>query len=618
MIRIDSFDPDSKIVWGFRLDVDGFTGTDYYELDQQAAQSAINRYLDHRERLYTDAPPELDGTTSWLIHGLARIPWLWEDFQVYYLFAKLRIVLADEPQAVNCVVSVDRPVDSALAQLCEEFDVEYSSPVKSTSTLEAGGTLDSWIASLIGGFSTRLSAALARLQLWLMFYLFAGVRPFVVKIYKITRSQADTRILLNAFKDHSHRFFDAPAELENRNRRVGYAVYDEPAMSGLKPFIRRGLRTVRRTVDPEEPVHVEWYATLSAFRTTIEKTSEFRSTLASVAGRAGTNADSPEFSYLAGQLQTLSTNMAFQVLFKKAAFEGFADNFADQTWVHARPPTKDIPRLMAMVGERKGITTVAVAPHYYSETRVSSRFTGIEVNDEEAVTLPDLNVVFEPLSARRFKNEGLPSTTIAIARDKAANEARVIADGPKIPGRREISSVGSPSGSDGGPARVLVLLDEPLDNRNLIQALERGVANRTDVELVFKPHPFYPPGDDLFEGFRADRFDVTAPDADLAELVETCDICLSIYSTAAFPALARAIPVVWVPFVSPNHILMDLTSEVGLRADDSEELVNQLDRLVREDSFYEEQARACARFADRELVPDADAPSLADLLEQTI
>lgn len=622
MIRIEPYNPDSAIIQGFSVDADGLSGTDNYELDTEAAEMAIDRYLADRDRMYTDPPADLDGTISWLIHGLARIPWLWEDFHVYFLLAKLRLLLDDDPQAVTCDGPVDNSVDSAVAHLCTTYDVEYRPCLHFTNTNNPDKTL----RSAFNAFGTRLPSPLfevaAHVRLWLLYVLFVVFRPLVLELYARGRESTEVRIWLNAFKDHSHRFVDAPSELADRGVQVGFAVYDEYAMSGVTAFVHRGFEALRDALDTEEPIHVEWFATPRAFRRAIRVTPRVQNAMRRVAVKARNEADSPESIYLAKQVETISTRFAFQTLFMEVALQGFADAYDDDTWVHARPATKDLPRLMALIGDREDITTVAVAPHYYSKRRISSRFTEREINGPEARTLPDLNAVFEPLSAKRYREQGMSPSKIAVVSDKAESEARVLPKGGDRTPNPDSASADTPSPatppSDGTPSRILVVLDNHLDNKPLVDAIERAIPDVSDVKLVFKPHPFYPPPDGLFEGLTDDVFEVTAPDASLADLVDDCDICMAVYSTATFPALSRAIPVVWVPFVSPNHIWMDLMEDVGIRTEDPEHLGDTLDRLINDERFYVEQARECERFAGRHLVPDADAPSLAKVLEETL
>lgn len=652
---------------GFEVDADALSATDAYELDRQAVSAAIDRYLDHRERLYANPPPELDDTTLWLVYALGRSTRAWMEFHVYFLLAKVRALLTEAPQPVETTCELDESIERALADLCDEHEVEFHSSAAERSTADHESTTEhglstdqdtrtddgpstrpgsaterdqsdhpirlgsryDWAGRRLGVLThhvrSRATESVERGRRWLLFLLFVVVRPLVLRLYASARGSVDVRFWLHPIEPHRERFFGAPADMASRGQQVGYAVYDVVAIRGLTGFLRRGVETVLTAFDPDEPVHVEWYAEpmglFRALRATPGLSEAIRRT-----GQAAVNtADSPEYAYLARQVESVSDELVFHLLFIERAIDGFGSRFDDGAWSHPRSPTKLTSRLTALVGDREGIATVAIAPHYFAETRINTRLTDTETEGREAYTLPDVCAVFEPRSATTLRKQRVPSEVV-VARDKVESETGRIAH-DELPAetaeteseatgrsRQEDPTRSRVSPSDDGHKRMLVIMDLPDENAELVDILSAALRDRTGVELVFKPHPFYPPDGTLFEGLDVD-FEVTAPDAALADLVESCDVCVTIYSTAAFPALVEAIPVIWVPFVTSGHIRMDLMTEVGIRADEPGDVAAALERLVDDEAFYAEEAEACAAFAARELVPDGDAPWLADVLE---
>lgn len=616
MIHIERYgvSKSSPIPHGFRVNVDGLSNAESYELDRQAAQLAIDRYLDHRERLYADSPEEIDGTTLWLVYGLGRSPRIWEEFYVYFLLTKLRIILSEDPQPVEFVGTVDQEVDSALTSLCEEYDVKYYPSSPHNPSNKYGDPFRSGFNGFVRKLLHPFLKAFTRIQYWLIYFTLIVVRSVVLKLYELIRRPVEVRFWLHPLEPHRNRLFDAPADLESRGRRIGYALYDYTAMNGLHAFIRRGVLTLRRAFDPDQPINVEWYADPAAVRRAIVVAPRICNAIQRAAEQAREKAECPEFTYLTRQLDTVSTDLIFQFLFIENAIEEFSKEIDDDAWCLPRSPTKLTTRLISLAGDQEDITTVAVIPRYHSDTRISCRFTNSGVEGKEAIALPDLCVVFEPLSAKTLRGENLPSK-IVVARDKVETEACTNDGGNGSLNRLAATASSFAPTPPCHPIRVLIILEDPVDNLELVNAIKCTIHDFPDVRLVFKPHPFYPPDESLFTGLTSIDFEVTPPDASLANLVQSCDICIAMYSTATFPALSQATPIIWVPFASPNHIWMDLMDEVGIRADDPEDIVDALKRLVRDDTFYNKNATECSKFAHSKLIPNTDAPTLADLLD---
>lgn len=602
---------------GFQIDVDGLSPGDLFEIDRKAASEAIERYLADRERLYNGAPAELKGTNLWLVRGLGRLPasTLWVEFQVYFLFARLRLVLSENPQPVRCIPAVDQDLSDGLKLLCEEFEVEYIPEYRDSNA----GTNDCSKTSVLEGTKRRLHerivGAYGRLRPWLILAVFVFVRPVILALYKFTQMRVDVRIWLHPFEDHLTRLYDAPKDLQARGYRTGYALYNFHAMVSLKRFVTTGLETTQRAFEPDRPEPVEWYLKPGEFLGTLLEAPRLRDTIRRVGREASERADSPEFAYLALQPETASTRLVVQSLLIERAIEGFSNHVADEIWCIPRGLTKITPRLIATIGERADLTTVGVSPHFTAETRVGYHLTEPEIEGRARKTHPDLYVVFEPRSAETLRKRQPPSR-IAVARDKMEAETLESGDSVEFQGETTSSTSLSISPPDDSGTRVLVILTVPADNNEIVDALESISGDLPDIELVFKPHPLVPREDGLIDGLQDIDLEVTPPEASLADLIGTCDICIAMYSTAAIPALARATPVVWVPLGSPNHLRMDLITEVGLRADHPDDLASAIERLVEDDAFYAEQARECAEFAREELVPDPDVASFAELIEE--
>lgn len=306
--------------------------------------------------------------------------------------------------------------------------------------------------------------------------------------------------------------------------------------------------------------------------------------------------------------------MVFQYLFTEQALDQFAGEVNDEIWCYAHPVNVNICKMMNLVGERNGISTVNVAPHYYSWTRISNRFSEREVQGPERIALPDMFVVFEPRSKRNLKEQGIDSRKIVVARDKVEAEAGSIDNIYSNCYTRNFKKTPSVKSIRSEITRILVILHTPKENADLVEAVEKAAREISDIEVVFKPHPFFPPDDQLFDMFKSGDYKVTSPDTEFEKIIKKCDICISIYSTAAFPVLINAIPVVWVPFVGENFVFMDLLNDIGIRADEPDDLVNTLDRLIHDETVYNKQAQDCAEFAAEELVPEANSPSLASVL----
>jgi CDP-glycerol glycerophosphotransferase (TagB/SpsB family) len=146
------------------------------------------------------------------------------------------------------------------------------------------------------------------------------------------------------------------------------------------------------------------------------------------------------------------------------------------------------------------------------------------------------------------------------------------------------------------------MLQGPEENERLIESVV-AATRQVSADLVFKPHPFFP-AEDLLADLEVDH-QVADPDTSLAELIAGADVCLSIYSTATFPALIRATPVVWLPFAGENHVFVDLIDEVGVRVDGTEELADELEAL-RDPDRYRSVAEQCQRYATDALYPSTD------------
>lgn len=624
MIRIeyyvDSSESDTAVKFhGFQINLDGLSTNEQFELDRKAAQKAIERYVDHREKLYSDAPAELNNTNVWLVCCLGRLPakTLWEEFHVYFLLARLRLLLSETPQPVKCVATVDESVSDALTSICDEFNVEYYPDFQEPNGLNLTNTIESFLIGSENRLQDRFTGAINCLRAWIIFSLFSFLRPIILKLYSVTRTPVDVRFWLHPLEDHLTRLYDTPTDLDSRGYNTGYALYNFHAMARVKFFIMTAIKTVYRTVDPDRPEPVEWYIDPKDFRQSLTEAHQFRAAIRDVGSRAKEQAGSPEYAYIAQQLETVSYEVIIQSLFLEYAIEGFSESITDEVWCVPRGLTKITPRLLSKIGELSDITTVGVSPHFISRTRVGYILTNSVLNGPEGVTMPDLYVVFEPLSAQTLREQE-PPLNIAVARDKMGVETYESEDSNAIQNQSLATTSSLISPSNSSQTRVLVLLTLPTDNREIVDAFKSITGDIPDLELVFKPHPLAPHPDGLVDGLQDIDFEVTSPDAPLADLIETCDICIAMYSTAAIPALAQATPVIWAPLRSPNHIRMDLITEVGIRADDPNDLARALEQLIKDESFYKDNAQECVSFAKNKLVPDADDPTLVDLIEDTI
>lgn len=601
---------------GFQIDVDGLSPGDLFEIDRKAASVAIERYLADRERLYDGAPARLKRTNLWLVRGLGRLPasTLWVEFQVYFLLARLRLVLSENPQPVRCIPTVDRPVSDGIKLICEEFEVEYVPEFRDGNLGNNGRSKTSVLEDTKRRLNEKIGGAYGRLRPWLILGIFVLVRPAILALYQFTQMRVDVRFWLHPFEDHLTRLYGAPDDLQSRGFRTGYALYNFHAMVSLKRFVSTGLETIRRGFEPDRPEPVEWYLNPREFLGALLEAPRLRDTIRHVGREASERADTPEFAYLARQSETASTRLVVQSLLIERAIEGFSNHVTDEIWCIPRGLTKITPRLIATIGERADLTTVAVSPHFTAKTRVGYHLTEPETEGRAQKTHPDMYVVFEPLSEETLRKQQPPSR-LAVARDKM--EVETLESGALAECQEEIATntPSSISAPDDSPPRVLVLLTVPADNNKIVDALESISDDLSDVELVFKPHPLVPRENGLTDGLQDVNVEVTPPEASLADLIGTCDICIAMYSTAAIPALARATPVVWAPLGSPNHLRMDLITKVGLRADDPDDLASAIERLVEDGAFYIEQARECAKFSKEELIPDPDVPSLAELIE---
>lgn len=594
----------------FQIEVDGLSDVDSIELDRQAALLARERYNDHIDRLYRGAPDELEETISWVL--LPRGNRVWKTFRGYFLHAKLRILLSKDPQPVYRCCYVNPSIDNMLVSLCEEHNVDYRHISKNQSKKSTNN-----LRSALEVFETRFPQHISKflyLTRWFIFILFIVLRPIILNLYKFERDPVKVRFWVDPRLPDRDRFFNSPDNVNSKGETAGYACYDANATSSVWGFILSTLANVQMAFDPNQPISVEWYTDPEDFRRVIELTPH----IADITRRAGRLAkdqsNSPDFTFLARQLETVPTDVVFQALLLESAIKGFGRKVDDEVWTHTQNLTKFLPRILAIIGDQEDIATVAVANHYYSETRITDHFTERETDDREAVILPDLFVVWETRSATTLREQGIPTEKIAIARDKLEAEARDIEENYTIKHSPPSTNDSSTTNTEDRSVRVLVPLQETTDDIGLSAALEHVSNSLPNIKFVIKPHPYFTPHDSLLELLEENNFVITSADTSFAKIIDICDICVSMYSTATFPALACATPVVWVPFASPNQFFMDLIGEVGIQTDDPEDLAETLERLIQDETFYEKQARECAQFADRELVPDADVPSLANML----
>lgn len=594
----------------FQIDVDGQSGDDSIELDRRAARLARDRYHDHLDRIYAGPPAELEGTITWLM--LPRGNRVWKAFRGYFLHAKVEILLSENPQPVHRGCDVGPAIDGMLARLCDAHDVEYHVTSESGSTEREQGP-----GSALDAFENRFPQhedTVASIRRWVIYLLFVALRPFIVNLYTMVRESVIVRFWVHPTLPDRDRFFDAPATLNSGRRRAGYACYDGTITDGVRAFLSHTVETTRQAFDPDHPVPVEWFAEPADFRRAIELAPHVAELTRLTGKRASERSTSPDFRLLAAQLETVSTDAVFRALLLESAVDGFADEVSDDVWTHTQNLSKFLPRLLSVVGERADVDTVAVANHYISETRITDGFTDREIHGPESVILPDLFVVWEDRSSAALRDQGIAADKVEIARDKVEAEARDLDEGYEIREPATANTATSTGTGNDRQVRVFVPLQETSDDVGLSAALEHVSNSLPNVTFVLKPHPYFTPHDSLLELLDDDNFVMTAADTSFADVIEVCDVCVSVYSTATFPALARAVPVVWAPFASPTHFFMDLIGEVGIQTADAEELADAIERLALDETFYEKEARECAEFADRELVPDADAPSLAEVL----
>lgn len=593
-----------------RVTADGVSASDSLDLDRRAVRLARDRYLDHLDRLYDHPPDELEDSITWQL--LPRRNKAWGTFRGYFLHAKLQLLLSDDPQPVDCLCEVDESIGSLLESICDEHGVQFhASPPNRRETEE--NHLHRGFAAVKKRFSQRFSKSV-QIRLWIIYFIFVIFRPVVLNLYRIAREPVDVRFWLDPVLPQRDRFFDAPTDLGKRGFQVGFACYDLTGMESVRNFISRARDAVRTASDSEQPVSVEWYIDPPDFRRSIEATSHVTNTIKRESTRARLLSDSPDFAFLARQLEAVSPYIVFQLLFMERAVRGFAEKNGDTVWTHAQTTSKYLPRLLAIIGDREGITTVAVAPHHYSTSRVTNSYSDNEIESGRSGGLPDQFAVFEPRSATTLEEQGIPPERIDVAHDKVAAEAGGV-DGSNSNGGRDGDTTAPPiSIPKEPPIWVFVPLQEPTDDIGLGEPLAHASNAFPEIKFVIKTHPFFSPDGRLFEDLEDDAFVVAKSDASLSDLIDACDICVSVYSTATIPALKKGLPVVWVPFASPNHVSSDLTDEVGIRADDPQDFANVLEGLVRDETVYEEHARKCEQFAESELVPGDDSPTLADLL----
>lgn len=168
---------------------------------------------------------------------------------------------------------------------------------------------------------------------------------------------------------------------------------------------------------------------------------------------------------------------------------------------------------------------------YYDATRPS----GMEHLLETAEVTPPERARAEALIA-----------AITAARLSKYNVGRAAAFLPEADGRERILVVGQVA-SDAGVSRTMsATLDcagSPNINRDLLAAARDEFA---DALIVYKPHP------DVAGGLRpghiepadlASLADVAVGDADIVDLIETCDRLVTLSSLAGFEALLRGKPV---------------------------------------------------------------------------
>lgn len=595
----------------FQIDVEGQSGKDSIELDRRAARLARDRYHDHLDSIYGSSPAELQGTITWLM--LPRGNRVWKAFRGYFLHAKLEILLSENPQPVNRRCDMGPAIDGMLARLCDAHDVEYHVTSEARSSPRVHGPTSTFDA-FESQFPQRVDSV-AYIRRWVIYLLFVALRPVIVNLYKIVRDPVSVRFWIHPTLPDRDRFFDAIATLNSGRRRAGFACYDRNITTGVRAFLSHTVETIRQAFDPDRPVPVEWFAKPAELRRAI-KLAPHIAEMTRLTGKRASKQFDPDFTILAGQMQTITTDAVFQALLHESAIDGFADEVSDDVWTHTQNLSKFLPRLLSVIGERADIATVAVANHYISETRITDGFTDREIDGAESVILPDLFVVWEDRSLATLRNQGIAAEKVVVARDKVEAEAKDLEEGYEIQ-KSARTNVSAPTENDNvRRLRVFVPLQETSDDIGLSAALEYVSNSLPYVTFVLKPHPYFNPHDSLLELLDDDNFVITAADTSFADVIEVCDVCVSVYSTATFPALAQAVPVVWAPFASPTHFFMDLIGEVGIQTTDAEELADAIERLALDEIFYEEQARECAEFADRELVPDADVPSLAEVLSE--
>lgn len=608
--------PNTKFL-GYRVESDKMSSAELFELDLMAARQALNRYLRHRDRIWNILPSDIQSKTVWKIHGRGRIPikFLWKEFHVYFLIAKIRILLSNDPQPVECDQSIDKTVSLAVVDICEDFDVEYRGPYPQTNQNNHNSLLHIFYRDYLSKLNI-LNITLDSIQRWLILFLYTFVRPVVLKLHHNDRLSTDVRFWQDPSDDNNTRFQEAPNEVTARGMDVSYATHNFLTVyPGIKTFIKGFKNTVKNGLNEKNQIPIEWYIEPTEFRRAIYEAPELFKTIQKAVRQTEKRANSPEYIFLAKHIRnTVSTQLLFRLLLIKSAMEGFACSVRKEVWCYSQHPLKVYPRLINDVGEQECIKTIGVAPSYFSERSPGTKYTKSEINGPEAISHPDFWAVFEPGCAETLKKEKILSE-ITVVRDKFEEE--VIMDRDDRPTCvRKISNNPELLFPNQDKLRVLVLLTIPTDNKVLLESLQEVGECLHDFKFVFKPHPLFPPEDDLFEKFEVIHFAVTSIDASLAKLAESCDICISMYSTAAVPAFARGTPVIWAPLQSPNHIRIDLLEKVGIRADNPEELAESLNRLGKNEVYYQKKVKEGIRFANDKLLPDRHSPSIADIIEK--
>lgn len=556
--------------FGYAVRCNGLSQADEITLSSDAIDSANELFLSHLELAYR-LPILSDSGVNiwWTIFPTDRFDQLKSTNYLYFSCALLRSILEKGAREVVFACELPELVRSALEEVCDEASVKYRNDFddpapersKISHCLLGYRRLAGQLARLLAGLQRRANRAVLR-----------AVAPLVRYWYSRRLKNVEVVFLLFERKPHLRRYGSTPNDLVKKGHTVGYVS------SGLD-LSGNPIRLMARTLSPGSPVYTDWYALGAGMRSLERQAHRMKEALGRVVRSNWNTMAGPEFGFFKAQVLGVSVNHIASRLAEYEGHENAASQCSRGVWLHARP-LSNTARLITAAVRRSGHKMISVAPHVYTPTRLSNRFLDREFLEPYEISFPDLLAVQYPWSRE------------ILTRGRACQrEVRVI-----DPGRH--SGSGSPVNLSKSPTVlpkssktkvVLVLLQTTPENPEILRSIVSAVGGLENAHFIFKPHPSHPVKEGLgpyVEG-QAISCEMTEPDAPLDELIARCGICVSTHSTAALPALAAGIPVVWAQHASRNFVVLkDLQAMVGLTACDPETLRGILCKLLDDEEFY--------------------------------